>query len=153
MVHIYNGILYSHKKSEITPFLKLRVIFYSGDKTEDLSPRGSISSKPEKTTPRRQGGSQGIQEFCNKGQVVNKRLLLIKEKQILQGIEFSVFLCVGKFKGLGSLKSFLFDMYHILFNTFKSMKEMPIKSSSAAVLFQNSKLAKTESFCPSQSST
>ena len=57
MVHIYNGILYSHKKNEITPFSKLRVIFYSGDKTEDLSPRGSISSKPEKTTPRRQGGS------------------------------------------------------------------------------------------------
>ena len=52
------------------------------------------------------GRRQDIEEFCNKGQVV-KRLLLIKEKQISQVKEFGAFLCTGRCKSLGSLKSFL----------------------------------------------
>ena len=38
---------------------------------------------------------------------INKRLLLIKENQTSQVKEFSAFLCVGRCKSLGSLKSFL----------------------------------------------
>ena len=36
-----------------------------------------------------------------------KRLLLIKENQMSQVKEFSTFLCMGRCKSLGSLKSFL----------------------------------------------
>ena len=36
-----------------------------------------------------------------------KRLLLIKENQTSQVNEHSAFLCMGRYKGLGSLKSFL----------------------------------------------
>ena len=36
-----------------------------------------------------------------------KRLLLIKENQMSQVKEFSIFLCMGRCKSLGSLKSFL----------------------------------------------
>ena len=42
--------------------------------------------------------------FCNK---VIKRLLLIKENQTSQVNELSAFLCMGRCKSLGSLKSFL----------------------------------------------
>ena len=47
--------------------------------------------------------------FCDKGQIAGniKRLLLIEENQIPQVKEFSAFLCMGKYKSLGSLKSFL----------------------------------------------
>ena len=36
-----------------------------------------------------------------------KRLLLIKENQTSQVNEFSAFLCIGRCKSLGSVKSFL----------------------------------------------
>ena len=36
-----------------------------------------------------------------------KKLLLIKENHISQVKEFSAFICVGRCKSLGSLKSFL----------------------------------------------
>ena len=85
-------------------------MFYSMGIFRTSSPGDSISSNPERTAPGRQGvGSQVIQTFCNKGQAVGniKRLLLIKENQISQGKEFSAFLCMGRCKSLGSLKSFL----------------------------------------------
>ena len=45
--------------------------------------------------------------YLNKGSLNIKRLLLNKEYQISQIKEFSTFLCMGKRKSLGSLKSFL----------------------------------------------
>ena len=55
------------------------------------------------------GGARIYRSFCDKGKVVAniKRLLLIKENQISQVKEFSAFLCMGRCKSLGSLKSFL----------------------------------------------
>ena len=55
------------------------------------------------------GGARIYRSFATKGQVVGnvKRLSLIKENQIPQVKEFSAFLCMGRCKSLGSLKSFL----------------------------------------------
>ena len=67
-------------------------MFYSADKIEDLSLGHSISDNSE-TAPKRPGdgvglGSQDMQEFLQQ-RPTNwniKRLLLIKENQISQGI-------------------------------------------------------------------
>ena len=69
----------------------------------------TISSNPERTAPRRWGEESGYIEICNKGQVVwiAKVFLGIKENQISQVKEFSVFLCMGRSRSLGSVKSFL----------------------------------------------
>ena len=73
------------------------------------SPESSISSNPERTAPRKQGGEPGyigvLQQRAGSRNI--KRLLLIKENQISQVKEFSTFLCMGRWKSLGSLKSFL----------------------------------------------
>ena len=68
----------------------------------------SISSNPERTAPRRQGGKPDFIELLQQrtGSPNFKRLLLIKENQISQIKEFSTFLCMGRCKSLGSLKSF-----------------------------------------------
>ena len=73
------------------------------------SSRESISSNPEKTTPKRRGKGPGYMELLQQmtGRPNTKRLLLIKENQITQVNEFSTFLCMGRCKSLGSLKSFL----------------------------------------------
>ena len=88
---------------------KLRVVFCSAGIFRTVSPRGSISSNPERTAPRRWGGSDDVYELCNKGQVVGdiKRLLQTNENQIAWIKEFSAFLCMGRCKSLGSLNSFL----------------------------------------------
>ena len=86
----------------------LRVVFYLGDKTEDLSLGGSISSNLEITSPveaRGKLGYIGVLQWRGGGK--NKRWLLITEKLLSQVKDFSTFLWMEKWKGLGSLKSFL----------------------------------------------
>ena len=54
------------------------------------------------------GGARLYKSFITKGRCLNiKRLLLIKENQVTQVEEFSPFLCVGRYKNLGSLRQFL----------------------------------------------
>ena len=62
---------------------------------------------PERTALRRQGKEPGYIEVSQQraDSLYIKILLLIKENQISQVTEFSVFLCMGKYKSLGSLKS------------------------------------------------
>ena len=69
----------------------------------------SISSNPERTALRRKGEKSHYIEICNKRQVVwtSKVFLWIKENQISQVKEFSAFLCLGRCKNLGPLKSFI----------------------------------------------
>ena len=54
-------------------------------------------------------GTTGYREVLQRrvGSLNSKKLLLIKENQITQVKEFSAFLCMGRWKSLGSLKSFL----------------------------------------------
>ena len=54
-------------------------------------------------------GASRDTDFCNKGQVVwpSRVLSGIKENQTSQVKEFSAFLCMGRCKSLGLLKSFL----------------------------------------------
>ena len=84
-------------------------MFYSAGIFRTSSLGGSISSNPERTAPRRQGGKPGYIEVLQQraGSPNVKRLLLIKENQVSQVKEFSIFLCMGRCKSLGSLKSFL----------------------------------------------
>ena len=74
-----------------------------------LSLGDSISSDSERITPRRHRKESGYIQVYKKGQVIwiSKVFLLIKENQTSQAKEFSTFLCMGKCKNLGSLKSFL----------------------------------------------
>ena len=69
----------------------------------------SISSNPERTALRRAGEEPGYIEVLQQwaGSLNIKRLLLIKENQLSQVKEFSTFLCVGRCKSLGLLKSCL----------------------------------------------
>ena len=73
------------------------------------SPRDRISSYPMRTAPRRQeeepGDTEALQQRA--GSLNIKRLLLIKENQVAQVKKFSTFLCMGRCKCLGSLKSFI----------------------------------------------
>ena len=73
-----------------------------------MSLGGSISRNPERTSLRRQGEEPGYTEVWQQsaGSLNIKRLLLIKENQISQVKGFSAFLCMGRCKSLGSLKSF-----------------------------------------------
>ena len=45
-------------------------MFYSADKTEDLSPGGSLSDRSEGLPHRGKGGARIQRSFCNKDQVV-----------------------------------------------------------------------------------
>ena len=74
----------------------------------------SISSNPERTALRRRRwggavwGASYIEVLQERAGSLNiKRLLLIKGNHISQVKEFSAFLCMGRCKSLGSLKSFL----------------------------------------------
>ena len=69
----------------------------------------SISSTPERTPLRRRGEKSGYVEVLQQraGNLNIKILLLTKENQISKIKEFSTFLCMGRLKSLGSLKSFL----------------------------------------------
>ena len=84
-------------------------MFYSAGIFRTSSLGGSISSNPERTAPRKWGGQPGyigvLQQRVDSLNV--RRLLLIKEKQISQGKEFSALLWMGGCKSLGSPKSFL----------------------------------------------
>ena len=84
-------------------------MFYSVDKSEDLSQGHSISDNSERLLQRGGGGELGyIGVFATKPGGCNmKRWLFLKENQISQGKEFSAFLCMGICKSLGSLKSLL----------------------------------------------
>ena len=83
-------------------------MFYSAHKTENVSPGRSLSDSSEGLLQRGRGGTRIHRSFCNKDQVVGtSRLLLIKQDPISQGKEVSAFLCKGRCKSLGSLKSFL----------------------------------------------
>ena len=54
------------------------------------------------------GGAGLYRSFVTKGRCLNiKRLLLIKENQITQVKGFSAFLCMGRYRNLGSLRQFL----------------------------------------------
>ena len=84
-------------------------MFYSVGvfRTSDLG--DSVSSNPERTALRRGGEKPGYIEVLQQwaGSLNIKRLLLIKENQLSQVKEFSTFLCVGRCKNLGLLKSCL----------------------------------------------
>ena len=66
-------------------------------------PGDSVSSYPERIVLRRQ--EEGARLFGHKGH--KNKLLLMKENQISQVKKFIAFLYVGRCKGLGSRKSFL----------------------------------------------
>ena len=86
-------------------------MFYLADKTENLSPEHSLSNNTERLLWRGKvgGGNQYTWEFLQQrpGSQNIKQLLLNKENQIYQINEFSVCLCMERYKSLGSLKSFL----------------------------------------------
>jgi len=84
-------------------------MFYSVGIFKTASPEDSITSNPERTVLRRQREEPDHTEVLQQraGNLNVKRLLLIKENQIFQVKEFSVFLCMGRWKILGSMKSFL----------------------------------------------
>ena len=74
-----------------------------------LSLGDSISSDPERTVLRRQGEKPGYTEVLQQrtGSLSIKRRFLSKENQTSQGKEFNAFLCMGRYKSLGPLRSFL----------------------------------------------
>ena len=54
------------------------------------------------------GGARLYRSFATNAGCLNiNRLLLMKENQIFQALEFSTFLCMQRYKSLGSMKSFL----------------------------------------------
>ena len=60
---------------------KLRVTFHSVDKTEDLSPKGSIPSNPEKTAQELSREELGFVEFLRqRAGSRNKRLALMENQ-------------------------------------------------------------------------
>ena len=94
----------------LTLNLKVRVMFYLVDFLRISSLGHSISDNTEKIVLKGQReGSQIYRVFCNKrlGNKNIKSLLLIKADQRSQVNAFRAFLCLGRCKSLGSLKSFL----------------------------------------------
>ena len=79
------------------------------------SVRDSISSNVERTLRRRQGEEPGYIEGLQQraGRLNIKRVLRIKENQTSQVKEFSTFLCMGRCKSLGWLKSFLLQAFQL----------------------------------------
>ena len=84
-------------------------MFYSVGIFRTASPGGSISRKPERTTPRKWEEEPGYTEVLQQraGSQNIKNWLLIEENKISQVKKFSTFLCTGICKSLGSLKTFL----------------------------------------------
>ena len=62
--------------------LNLRIIFYSVDKTEDLSLGDSISDNSEKLLLGGDGGARIYRSFCNKDQVVKTSKYYCYEKSM-----------------------------------------------------------------------
>ena len=73
-------------------------MFYSVDKTEDLSLRHSISDNSERLLWRGKGGAGYIRDFCNKRPCIWNQKITIKENQVSQVKGFSAFLCMGRCK-------------------------------------------------------
>ena len=84
-------------------------MYYSVEIFRTLSRAGRNSSNPEKTALRKWSEEPGYVEILQQriGNLVIKRLLLIKGNQISQVKVCSAFLCMGKCKSPDSLKSFL----------------------------------------------
>ena len=95
--------LKKYSQPEVESYVYLVGIF----RTSSLG--DSISSKPERTAPRRWAEEPGCIEVLQQsaGSQNIKRLLLIKENQISQVKKFSAFLCMERCKSLGFLQSFL----------------------------------------------
>ena len=86
----------------------LKVTLYVVETFMTSSLGGSVSSNPERTAVRRRGEKSGYVEVLQqRSGNLNIKRLLTKENQISKIKEFSTFLCMGRFKRLGSLKSFL----------------------------------------------
>ena len=82
-------------------------MFYLADKVKGLSLGRSLSDSSE-------GGSEEVREepgylrvFATKTRELELQKITVKENQTSQVNEFSTFLCKGRCKSLGSLKSFL----------------------------------------------
>ena len=89
-------------------FIRWEFLGLQGWKT--ASPKKRWERQPwENCSEEVRGAFKVIQKFYNKGQVIwtSKVFLGVRENQISQVKEFSAFLCVGRCKSLGSLKSFL----------------------------------------------
>ena len=83
----------------------LRVTFYLSEIFTTSSPGASPQIILRELFWGGKGGSQDIQEFCNKGHIVwSSKILLIKTRYLE---ESSAFLCKGRCKSLGSQKLFL----------------------------------------------
>ena len=84
-------------------------MFYAVGLFSTSSLGDSISSNPERTALRRPEEDAGYTQvlYPRAGSLNIKRLLLIKENQLSQVKQFSAFLCMGRCKNLGSLKSLL----------------------------------------------
>ena len=82
-------------------------VLFSGH-SEDFKPGGSLSDSSEGLLQRGKQGARIYRSFATKIRVSeHQKLLLIKENQTSQVKEFSAFLNMGRYKSLGSLKSFL----------------------------------------------
>ena len=114
MGSILSGSQLSSTKKYAQP--KLKVPFYLMDEREDLSPGTASQVMLRKL----RGGEKARGELGYIGVLQQREgsdwrrerdrgwgLLLIRENQISQVKEFSTFVCLGRCKGLGSLKSFL----------------------------------------------
>ena len=105
----------SHQKSLITGYwlkktaqTKNGEVFYLANFLKPSSLECSLLLSSEELLPRGKEGDRLWRSFCNNDQIVIKRWPLIKENQTSQVKQFSVFLCMGRYKSLCSLKSFLF---------------------------------------------
>ena len=82
-------------------------MFYLVNKSEDLNPEDSVSAISKECSG--EVRKELLEEFLQlkPGSWNIKTSLLIKENQIPQVSEFTAFLCMGRCRSLGSLKSFL----------------------------------------------
>ena len=89
--------------------LKVKNYMLLGRQTEDSSPESSISDSSKSLLQRGMGGARMHRGFLQQrpGGQNMKRLLLVRENQTSWVGEFCVFLCMERWKGLGSLKPLL----------------------------------------------
>ena len=98
----YNMCLLTWK---IFTALKLRAIFHLAGIFRTSHLEVSISSNPERIASRRQGEEPGYTEVLHqRADSLNVKGLLLKKTRYLK--ELGTFLCIGRWKSLGSLKSF-----------------------------------------------
>ena len=86
---------------------KWRTILFGGN-VKDTNPGGQHLSSPDKTALKRQERESDYIQVCNKaGTNLNIKNYDLERKTIYQLKEFSVLLCIGRYKPLSSLNSFL----------------------------------------------